>query len=112
MNAFNYGRTRFYKEKDQWYADIPQYPGPVEDLQMVFGADTLLDILSSGKDEITLRISLEDKLGDTLHRTEIMDNIEGGGALYKHIHVDQLWLCPVMEFVFGGYPETIYFDIV
>lgn len=35
---------RYYKNaKGEWYADIPEWAGDLENLQMVEGADTLLE---------------------------------------------------------------------
>jgi len=40
-------RLDFYKETTgEWYIDLPDYPGPKEDLQMVLGADKMLDPIS------------------------------------------------------------------
>jgi hypothetical protein len=46
---------RFIKEGTEWYIDLPEYienGGSKGDLQMVEGADTMLDIISAGGDEV------------------------------------------------------------
>lgn len=49
---------KFYKDEvHNWYIDLPSYPGPKADLQMVMGADTMLDLLSQGNGYVHLYIS-------------------------------------------------------
>jgi hypothetical protein len=98
----------FYKNKYRdWYIDLPEYPGPKEDLQMVAGADTLLDFLSGNTNSFTGIVS----------KTFIPEAIvisrdyqkpepkEGEYYLYGELSI---WLCPVTQFVFNEYPEKIY----
>ena len=41
---------RFYKEvTGRWYVDLPEWEGAKDDLEMVAGADTFLEILSQGE---------------------------------------------------------------
>lgn len=108
---------RFIKDNGFWYADLPAYidaGGNMEDCLMVAGADTWLDFLA-GKDakEITLTIGttpLQEKL--------VRYHKDDGGATYiAHTYKEedinhQLWLCPVTLFVFGEYPNTIYYEVV
>ena len=57
---------RFYKEPDsKWFADIPEWEGEKWELEMVMGADMMLDILSQGEGEINLTLS-EKEFSDTL----------------------------------------------
>lgn len=108
---------RFYKEKSKkWYADIPDWTGRKSALQMVAGADKLLDYIAEGKHEVTLNFSEEEfEYSDCL---TLIDTCFFSGADYK---VDtykgyelgyKIWLCSVTKFVFGGYPEKIYFSKV
>ena len=41
---------------NRWYANIDDYPGDFEDLEMVMGADELLDRLSCGEDFVKVSI--------------------------------------------------------
>ena len=54
---------RFYKENGMWYIDLPEYLeaglGTKNNLLMVAGADTLLDILSNNGTEITIEFGDE-----------------------------------------------------
>lgn len=108
---------RFVRENGEWYIDLPQYleqGGSKGDLQMVSGADTMLDIIAEEKDEVALAIDTKPFGGaDELLLTERCDPILGGG--YYHMKqfenkiVDKdLWLCDVTRFVFGDIPERIY----
>lgn len=83
---------------------------------MVAGADTLLDTLSNGKNEVLVDISTEPKEGfETLKLTE---KKAFGGAdylleTYQNKKVNhEMWLCDVTKFVFSNFPEKIYFKIV
>ena len=42
---------------NRWYANIDDYPGDFEDLEMVMGADELLDRLSCGEAHIKHNIT-------------------------------------------------------
>ena len=104
---------RFYKESDnRWYADIPDWTGEKWELEMVLGADTMLDILAQGEGEVSLIISTQPFEGaDDL----VFESMGDGGAWYS---VDMLkgisypdfeiWLCHVTEFVFGEFPKILY----
>ena len=53
---------KFYKEDTKWYVDLPKFieeGGDKADLEMIAGADDMLDMLSSNGDRIELSISLE-----------------------------------------------------
>lgn len=111
--------------KGEWYIDLPEYiemGGNMADLQMVLGADDLLEKLAEEKREIILLISTDVKEirdyeelpmfakhnWDWLSKAAYIPSASGmyytNGAMY-------LWLCPVTEFVFGEYPPNIYYKI-
>lgn len=106
----------FVKEDTgRWYVVLPEWEGPKEALEMVLGADSMLDMMSGNENKIvTLKISEKPFTGsDRLDLTNINDS-GGGGAFYratkfegKNINMD-IWLCDVMHFVFGGFPKRIY----
>lgn len=95
----------------EWYIVLPDYPGDISDLQMVCGADTFLDLLSEGDDNVTLTVSLTPfDFSDTLEK--VRDDADLGGAHYilnKYNQTYEMWLCAVTEFVLGYMPEKIYF---
>ena len=43
-------KFKFYKEDNKWFVDLPEWEGEKDDLEMVMGADLLLDILSNYSD--------------------------------------------------------------
>ena len=108
---------RFYKNaKHEWYADIPEWGGNIADLQMVEGADELLNWIAIAGDECKLLMA-----NTPIENAEILDlvyvreeNLGGGGdyLLEKfrgEFKNHKLWLCHVTEFVFKQLPERIYF---
>lgn len=112
---------RFYRveETGRWYVDLPEWEGETADLEMVMGADTFLDILAQGENECWVMLSIvpeegADKL--TLIEPGKLEGPEmGEGAWYKletYRGIDynlDMWLCDVTKFVFGYFPEEIYF---
>ncbi len=127
-------RIRFMKEVGLWYADLPEFLeqglGTKNNLLMVDGADTFLDLLSGNGEEVTLDISetefagYQAKLGKIScgKNQELLDDVGHEpveyGAYYEVTELNgeaifhRLWLCPVTEFVFGRYPEEIWVKVV
>jgi hypothetical protein len=113
----------FAQEEDgRWYAEIPTYPGPKADLEMVEGADKMLEIYAQGEQRITLTLSncpfrgLKDEI-TFVRPHELEDPALDGqpfGVYYKVSTIRQIpfdfeiWLCPVTTFVFGDYPDKIF----
>ncbi len=126
----------FVKEENgSWYADLPEYLekgiGNKNDLLMVDGADTFLDFLSEGGARADILISTEEFGGyDTVLKKEsigmnqsllqqVGHAVVDYGAYYTiesfkgTAHSHRLWLCPVTEYVFGGYyPDKIFIKVV
>lgn len=108
---------RFYKDyKNEWFLDLPQWTGPKEQLEMVEGADTLLNKISDFGDECYLRMSdelFED--AEVLILKKKRSTMEGGGGDYLLQQYNgeeinhKLWLCDVTEYIFNTIPEYIYF---
>ena len=101
--------VRFYKTSShEWFADLPEWTGEQWELEMVMGADALLDIISEGKGEVNVTFSTEASVYKwKLIRTEP----QGDGYTYfafSPLLQLNIWLCHVTETVFGGFPETIY----
>lgn len=101
----------FVKLTNKWFADIVNYPGNVMDLEMVCGADDLLEEISKGKRQVTLLVSpehidTEDKYIYQLHE------IDNEGATYFNSEGRSIWLCNVTIFAFGEFPEIISFKLV
>lgn len=104
----------FYKENNQWFVDLPNWEGSKADLQMVLGADTMLDTLSNNSDSVDLELStiFEGETSDlVLRRINKLPALLGGGANYKSNKADyNIWLCDVTKFVFGNFPKNIYIN--
>jgi len=109
---------RFYKTaEEKWYVDLPEWTKSTEELEMVDGADTMLDKISGYTTECYLQMSNEplegaDKIKLVKDKTE---DIKGGGdyimETYKGEPMDhKLWLCAVTIDVFGDLPKIIYVD--
>jgi hypothetical protein len=108
-------KIKFYKTKSsRWYADLPEWEGSKDDLEMVLGADTMLDTLAQGDDLIFLQIGDEKFPGGMQAILVEPGTIEMGGAWYLVPSIGQIdydlkiWLCDVTKFVFGSFPETIW----
>jgi hypothetical protein len=105
----------FVKDNGKWYIELDEYDGSREDLRMVAGADTWLDRLSSGSDRVTMKISVTELLENKIEK--LFEVPVFGGAYYMARKLrgrqarHRMWLCPVTLFVFGEYPETIYYEV-
>lgn len=111
----NTRQLSFERDGRRWYAVIPQWKGSRANLEMVAGADTFLeslDVLNKGF--ITLDIDIKYSYG--FHKLMKANECKYGGANYIYKPHQKLpkfmWLCEVTLFVFGKYPENIYFKIV
>ena len=100
-------------EDGRWFVILPEWDGLQEDLEMVDGADTFLDFLTTDGLYVTLDISLDDQVGYS--SLEMVGHDQLGGT-YRVNGVDgfdqEIWLCNVVHFIFGEHPETIYFKEV
>jgi hypothetical protein len=108
---------KFIKTGQEWYIDLPEFieqGGSIGDLQMVDGADKLLDMMAENKDSIILYIDKNYFEGaDLLTLTEKCDAYIGGGYYnmkkYEGQEINRnMWLCQVTEFVFGDIPLQIF----
>lgn len=109
---------KFIKEdSNRWYIDLPSWTGDKSDLEMVCGADNLLDILSGNTNEVSLDVYEDSFQGcEELEMVNLATDL-GNGAYYllknykgEVVNLD-LWLCDVTKFVFGYLPNKIYFKI-
>lgn len=124
----------FYKENGIWYADLPDYLdaglGTRANLMMVDGADTFLDKIALNCTNTRLKVSPEPFHGVQMQLRRTRNGLnrlllelighapveygayyevyQPGSAVSGHI----LWLCPVTEYVFGNYPDTIHAAVV
>lgn len=109
---------RFYKEYINWFIDLPDWKGDKEDLEMIQGADSLLEVLSEGNNEIYLAISEEYfNNANKLEFNRLGEDYESGAFYnlksYRNIEFDfEIWLCDVTLSIFNKFPESIYFKVV
>lgn len=116
----------FQKHNKRWYAVIPNYPGKPSDLEMLMGANTMLDILD--KEDVGI-VELEMSTSPFTNNHKKMLNVENmhnvllkiGDNDYHHdgctYYVDHIggikigfviWLCEATEFIFDCMPSKIY----
>lgn len=108
-------KIKFYKEvPGRWYVDLPDWQGPKADLEMVEGADNMLEYAAEGECEVYLNISENNFDGaDVLEFISMSEEI-GNGAYYKlekykGIEINlKMWLCDVCQWHFGKFPNKIY----
>jgi hypothetical protein len=116
IKNINMKQYEFEKDPDgRWYIVLPEWTGDRGDLEMVCGADTMLDIMAQSEFKITLLLSLsylpntEQTVLDLLGES---DEVGGGFYMmdtYKDVTYNlNMWLCDVTKFVFGYMPKVIY----
>jgi hypothetical protein len=110
---------RFYKTpENRWYIDLPDWQGDIAALEMVLGADTMLDKVSEYTEECFIDLSDEPFEGaDSVKLIENLQQSIGGGnylmETFNGVTVNQeMWLCEVTEYVFEGLPELIYVNVI
>lgn len=108
-------RLKFYKESDnRWYIDLPEWTGSKADLEMVAGADSMLEYMAEGEGRVWLVLSEQEfENADKLEFLRLATEIENGAFYkidkYRGIDVGlEVWLCDVTKFVFGDFPKTIF----
>lgn len=108
---------KFYKDPDnKWYIDLPEWKGSKAELQMVCGADTMLDIISEGENTVAIHFDLNSYEGSDVLELKEIHPADFSGATYflksfRGIELNlEMWLCDVTKFVFGDFPKNIYFN--
>ena len=111
---------KFYRNEDnRWYVDLPEWEGSKDDLEMVSGADSLLDIISwnyfDGLDYVMINVTETENESRVSYKL-VLDTILDAGAIYyvhnQYLEPFEIWLCDVTKFVFNGeFPKIIYFEI-
>ena len=100
---------RFYRLSNRWFIDIPEYHElgfTLEDLEMVCGADEMLDSLSHGEEQVILTFS--DKEIDNVKITLVKIEEDESGAVYSFHKEYNVWLCNVTKYFFNDFPDKIY----
>ena len=112
---------KFFKKEGKWYADMPNHS--LEENEMVMGSDIVLDILSKGKEELFLDVTVDDTEKPLLCFSLKQHDFDGAyytiyGSLYNEIAEtltnkygmidNEIWICNVTHDIFGEHPEHIY----
>lgn len=106
---------KFVKEMGRWYIDLPDWPGVKADLEMVEGADIMLDYVGEGIGVVELMLAEAPFDGSSTLKLieDYAEHVGGGIYLLEEyggkVLNQQMWLCDVTKYVFGGLPEFIYF---
>lgn len=102
------------EEKNRWYIDLPNWSGRKSALEMVAGADKLLDFISNGKNSVELYIDTEQFTGAnclTKINTCWFNGADYKIDLYDNYQLNlKIWLCDVTKHVLGDFPDKIYFS--
>lgn len=104
-------KLNFIKEYNKWFIDLPEWTGEKDDLEMVCGADDLLEYLSNGNEKISLNIKLN-YFENYRYKLEYKYS-ENEGAWYSvenrdYEHIIDIWICKVTEYVFGYFPKQFF----
>ena len=100
----------FEKDPDnRWYVVLPEWKGEREELEMVMGADTMLDIIAQGENTVRIAIS-ENAFEEYKYMLSFLEEEAGGGnyLLTSEHHQFDVWLCHVVKFVYGYIPKFLY----
>lgn len=99
------------EENNRWYIDLPDWAESHDNLEMVAGADDLLNFLGGNPITISCIISKEDKEIEGYIKLKRLNWGLTSGAYYS-VNYDginrKLWICPVTLYVMGEYPEYLY----
>ena len=101
---------RFYRDDGLWYVDLPEWEGDRDELLMVAGADTMLEVLGGGKSEVSA-ITGDEPFKDAfiLHLIEYHEEDNSGTYWVEVNDIGMpVWLCHVTSFVFGKIPNNVY----
>ena len=106
-------KLKFVKLAGCWFVILPDYKGKVEDLEMVCGADVLIETLSKGEPIVKVLVSDEQLFSEDNYELNLKE-VDNYGGTYKLIPEDigkEIWLCNVTKEVLGNFPGTIFFHV-
>ena len=105
----------FKRIDGRWYCDIDGWPDEFfANTLMVGDAHRLLTDFSQGADYISMRVKTSSKPiegGILLSKVSDGENEVIHGATYESGNYPAVWLCPVTQFVLGGFPTYINFEV-
>lgn len=97
----------FMRLSNRWFINIP-YNGDANDLQMVDGADELLDEIAEGRRIVRIIATISDNISKPDYILEKIKEDNMGGTYTITGSVKQLWLCNVTKLIFNNFPNQIY----
>ena len=109
---------RFVKESAGWFIDLPDWTGSHDELQMIAGADKLLEFAAQGRNEVNVRL-LRKNTTEPVKIALARRQYSHGGAIYdvigytgakftsKVLPVDEIWICSVTRYVLHVFPEVL-----
>ena len=115
-------KVSFTKESNgRWYVDFPNWPLSHDNLEMVAGADDLLDILNNGTNHVSLEVYTKKPKEYDVELMKVHSALTKGAFYTVETPLEgwenpnamrrkQLWLCPVTLTVLGHYPKQIFFN--
>jgi len=94
----------FGPKRDRWYIDLPEWQGPRANLEMVAGADSLLDVFAQGQERVN--VTFTNYEAHDIEADLLLTHVSGG--TYKVTRMNEyfpeaperMWLCGVTKFVF------------
>ena len=109
----------FIKEDGLWYFDYPNYPLSKHNLLMINGSDKLLDFISEGHSQTSMKVYFCEELPEDFNRLESIVLTKTHGHELSGYYYDvesnfptmkEAYFCPVMFFKYGYYPKYIIID--
>ena len=106
-------KVTFKKENGVWYFDYPEWILSKANLSMVAGSDRLLEILSNGKNKLTLEVSFQKdplpyEVSEIIELRRDSGNLITGYDYKIRFATWTIYLCPVTLMKFGYFPKYIY----
>ena len=107
----------FFRKNGGWHVNLPTSrirSKKKECLDLVEGADSMLNLMSDGKDKVTLALNTEPF--ENAELLELLSTcqpfLEGGYYLMREHDGKQInyemWICDVTRLAFGDTPEKVY----
>ena len=106
---------RFYRDNEKWYADVKGHT--MEENEMVFGADEMLEFIAKDDSEVTLMMTDKrlNPMTPAPYELYVKEHDDDGAFYTIHpedssleVPVKELWICNVTHDVFGEHPNAIY----
>jgi hypothetical protein len=66
----------FGPKRDRWYIDIPEWQGPRANLEMVAGADTMLEVFANGQERVN--VTFTNYEANDIEADLLLTHISGG----------------------------------